>query len=66
MPEVVEESRQADALTYASDNVRHLARMEIPGGGQIVIKGQLAFVGHQHGPEGPRSSILRTRGGPES
>jgi len=50
--EVVEESRKADALTYASDNVGHLARMEIAGGGQIVIKGRLAFVGHQHGPEG--------------
>ena len=52
MSEVVEESRKADALTYASDNVGHLARMEIAGGGQIVIKGRLAFVGHQHGPEG--------------
>jgi hypothetical protein len=35
-----------------SDNVRHLGRMELPGGGQIVIQGHHAFVGHQHGPEG--------------
>jgi len=38
--------------TYKSDNVRNLCRMELPGGGQIVIKGKYAFVGHQHGPEG--------------
>jgi hypothetical protein len=40
------------APTYASDNVRHLCRMEVPGGGQIVIQGQYAFIGHQHGPDG--------------
>jgi len=33
-----------------SDNVRHLGRMELEGGGQIVIQGNYAFVGHQHGP----------------
>jgi hypothetical protein len=38
--------------TYSSDNVRHLSWMEVPGGGQIVIKGSTAFVGHQHGPDG--------------
>ena len=26
--------------------------MEVPGGGQVVIQGQYAFVGHQHGPDG--------------
>jgi hypothetical protein len=26
--------------------------MELPGGGQIVIQGSTAFVGHQYGPEG--------------
>jgi hypothetical protein len=41
-----------DAVTYKSDNVRHLGRMELPGGGQIVLQGKYAFVGHQHGPEG--------------
>jgi hypothetical protein len=30
--------------------------MDIPGGGQIVIQGRYAYVGHQHGPEG--TSIL--------
>jgi hypothetical protein len=39
-------------MTYKSDNVRHLCRMELPGGGQVVIQGKYAFVGHQHGPEG--------------
>jgi hypothetical protein len=44
----------ADAGTTprASSNVRHLSRMELSGGGQIVIQGDIAFVGHQHGPEG--------------
>jgi hypothetical protein len=26
--------------------------MELPGGGQIVIQGRRAYVGHQHGPDG--------------
>ena len=48
----------ADAGTAprGSSNIRHLARMELSGGGQIEIKGNYAFVGHQHGPEG--TSIL--------
>jgi hypothetical protein len=69
VPEIIEKSREADALTYSSDNIRHLSRMEIPGGGQIVIQGRLAFVGHQHGPEGttildisdPRQPRILTR-----
>jgi hypothetical protein len=40
----------------ASSNVRHLCRMEIPGGGQITIDGHYAYVGYQNGPEG--TSIL--------
>ena len=40
----------AGASIFASDNVRHLCRMELPGGGQIVIQGQYAYVGHQHRP----------------
>jgi hypothetical protein len=39
-------------VVYASDNVRHLCRTELAGGGQIVIQGSYAFVGHQHGPDG--------------
>lgn len=37
---------------HRSNNIHHLARMELPGGGQIVIQGKYAFVGHQHGPDG--------------
>jgi hypothetical protein len=29
-----------------------LARTELPGGGQIVIQGRYAYVGHQHRPDG--------------
>src|SRR5512145_734268 len=36
----------------ASSNIRHLCRMEIAGGGQIVIGGNYAYVGHQHRPQG--------------
>jgi hypothetical protein len=39
-----------------SANIRHLCRMEIEGGGQIVIDGNYAYVGHQHRPHG--TSIL--------
>jgi hypothetical protein len=42
----------ANAPVYSSDNVRHLSRMELPGGGQIVIQGRYAYVGHQHRPDG--------------
>ena len=42
----------AGASTFASDNIRHLCRMELPGGGQIVIQGRYAYVGHQHRPDG--------------
>ena len=44
--------RTGDGPTFSSANVRHLCRMEIPGGGQIVIQGHYAFVGHQHRPDG--------------
>ena len=44
--------KSAHAPVFHSDNVRHLCRMEVPGGGQVVIQGQYAFVGHQHGPDG--------------
>ena len=42
----------AGAAPRGSSNIRHLSRMELPGGGQIVIQGTTAFVGHQVGPEG--------------
>ncbi len=44
--------KSAHAPIFHSDNVRHLCRMEVPGGGQVVIQGKYAFVGHQHGPDG--------------
>ncbi|HEX2227240.1 MAG TPA: RNA polymerase subunit sigma-70 [Candidatus Binatia bacterium] len=40
------------AAPHASSNIRHLCRMEIPGGGQIVIDGKYAYIGHQHRPHG--------------
>ncbi|MCC6781085.1 MAG: RNA polymerase subunit sigma-70 [Hyphomicrobiales bacterium] len=39
-------------MPVATSNIRHLSRMELPGGGQIVIQGSYAYVGHQNGPEG--------------
>jgi hypothetical protein len=36
----------------ASSNIRHLCRTELEGGGQIVIDGNYAYVGHQHRPHG--------------
>jgi hypothetical protein len=46
----------AGTAPRASSNIRHLCRMEIPGGGQICIQGDHAYVGYQTGPEG--TSIL--------
>lgn len=45
---------ESDAGTQprASSNIRHLCRMEIEGGGQIVIDGNYAYIGHQHRPQG--------------
>ncbi|MGZ8501160.1 MAG: LVIVD repeat-containing protein [Candidatus Binatia bacterium] len=40
------------AAPRASANIRHLCRMELEGGGQIVIDGNYAYVGHQHRPQG--------------
>ena len=53
MTEVLQ-AADSDAGTAprASSNIRHLCRMEIPGGGQVVIDGRYAFVGYQHQPEG--------------
>jgi len=49
------ESDSGTALR-ASSNIRHLCRIELAGGGQIVIDGDYAYVGHQHRPQG--TSIL--------
>ena len=35
-----------------SPNIRHLSRMELEGGGQVVLDGNYAYVGHQHRVEG--------------
>src|SRR5829696_3504837 len=32
--------------------LRHLAKLDIPGGGQVVAEDGWAFVGHMHPPEG--------------
>src|SRR3954465_45316 len=32
--------------------LRHLARLDIPGGGQVVAEGGWAYVGHMRPPEG--------------
>jgi hypothetical protein len=42
----------AGGAARASSNIRHLCRMELAGGGQIVIEGNHAYVGHQHRPHG--------------
>ncbi len=52
MADVVLHASDAGASPQASSNIRHLSRTELPGGGQIVIQGHHAYVGHQNGPEG--------------
>lgn len=53
MSEVLATAESASGHTpRASSNVRHLCRMELEGGGQIVIDRNYAYVGHQHRPNG--------------
>lgn len=42
--------------TYQSDNITPIARLDIPGAGQVTIDGNYAYVGYMYGPEG--TSIL--------
>jgi hypothetical protein len=42
-----------------SRNVKRVSRLEIPGGGQVVVKGGLAFIGHIAPPHG--TSIVDVR-----
>ncbi len=51
MADVLQAS-DAGASPRATPNIRHLSRLELPGGGQITIQGRYAYVGHQNGPEG--------------
>jgi len=32
--------------------IRRLSRLELPGGGQVVVRGDYAFIGHMHPPHG--------------
>ena len=42
----------SETAPRASANIRHLCRMELAGGGQIVMDDKYAYVGHQHRPQG--------------
>jgi len=42
-----------------SDNFRQLGRLDIPGGGQVVVRDGYAFVGHMSPPDG--TSIIDVR-----
>ena len=44
-------SAQARSVPLAR-NVRRIARLEIPGGGQVRVQGNYAFVGHMKPPDG--------------
>lgn len=35
-----------------SSNVKRIARLEIPGGGQVVVQGNYAYIGHMKPPHG--------------
>ena len=48
--------KQPSGQTYESDNITPLSRLDLPGGGQVTIEGNYAYVGYMYGPEG--TSIL--------
>jgi hypothetical protein len=52
MNEVLPATENGGTAARMSSNIRHLCRMELAGGGQIVIGGNYAYVGHQHKPQG--------------
>jgi hypothetical protein len=41
----------SDKFGY-SENVRHLGHIDVPGGGQVVVQGNYAFIGHMASPDG--------------
>ena len=43
-------------ITYQSNNITPISRLDIPGGGQVTIDGNYAYIGYMYGPEG--TSIL--------
>ena len=47
------------ASTFASDNVRHLSRMELPGGGQIVAHNGFTLYPHAASKAGIAQHIER-------
>jgi hypothetical protein len=42
----------ASATPQLSRNVRRLGRLDIPGGGQVRVEGDFAYVGHMNPPDG--------------
>lgn len=42
----------ASTDTIVAKNVRRISHIDIPGGGQIGVQGDLAFVGHMNPPDG--------------
>lgn len=42
----------ASSAPVLSSSVRHLAHLDIPGGGQIFVNGTTAYVGHMRPPDG--------------
>ncbi len=51
--------RRADAAGGLAHNVRHVASLDIPGGGQVIVRGGYAYVGHMRPPNG--TSIIDVR-----
>jgi len=49
---MVTQLKTSDGNTYHSDNISPLARLDIPGGGQVTIEENYAYVGYMYGPEG--------------
>ncbi|GAB4167220.1 MAG: hypothetical protein OHK0024_02220 [Thalassobaculales bacterium] len=40
------------SLPQLSSNLRRLSRMDMPGGGQVIVEGRYAYVGHMKPPHG--------------
>ncbi|HEY4998168.1 MAG TPA: hypothetical protein VII36_03450 [Usitatibacter sp.] len=55
---------RSDAPATLARNVRRISRLEIPGGGQVVVHGRHAFVGHMKPPHGTTIVDVEDPGNP--
>ena len=49
------------ARTALSHRLKRLGHLDLPGGGQVVVQGDYAYIGHMEAPHGGSSRNTGTR-----